>query len=456
MLPFFTLQTVNLELGDLTRQGPELLPADATEPTALFAELLRVSADEAGVALPQYGMPLPVAGSALPTAAASGQADAPAEAGPERATTVANSARSPLTTIAVALRAELARAQRSATAAVPHAARDGAPPMVPHMGESAQPVAGTDRVELRPATDLPQMPSQRRDFASVEQLPRVPAESAPAPAVRISPDEVRTMPRPAAELARPVLGPAVDAAPRRDAAPTPDLPRDSMRQVRRDAALNFTPLTPRSESPQLASAQGLPGPAAPLPVPAATEFVLPPQGTTLAPAAVPLAPVTAAPPAEPAMPAPQLHSAINVAVQESAWGEQLGERVQLMANSRLQSAEIRLTPAELGPVRVQVAIDDGNATVTFHAQHALTRDAIEQAMPRLRELLSESGLTLQQASVGADDSRQGSLEAGAGERDAEPEMHASRDEHAAAEAAADIDDGIGPSRPRDGLVDTFA
>ncbi len=90
---------------------------------------------------------------------------------------------------------------------------------------------------------------------------------------------------------------------------------------------------------------------------------------------------------------------INTPVRESAWGQQLGERVVMMAGNQLKQAEIRLTPAELGPLRVQVSVDDGAAHVTFHAQHAVTREALEQALPRLREMLAENGLSLGQADV---------------------------------------------------------
>jgi flagellar hook-length control protein FliK len=58
-----------------------------------------------------------------------------------------------------------------------------------------------------------------------------------------------------------------------------------------------------------------------------------------------------------------------------------------------------LSPAELGPITVNLVVDDGSAELTFHAHHALTRDAIEQALPRLREMLHDSGLTLGNATV---------------------------------------------------------
>lgn len=98
--------------------------------------------------------------------------------------------------------------------------------------------------------------------------------------------------------------------------------------------------------------------------------------------------------------AKQASDMISVPVRDAGWGNQLGERVLLMAGNQVRTAEIRLTPAELGPLRVLVAIDDGAANVTFQAQHAVTREAIEQALPRLREMLAENGLSLGQADVG--------------------------------------------------------
>ncbi|MEM7432337.1 MAG: flagellar hook-length control protein FliK [Pseudomonadota bacterium] len=98
---------------------------------------------------------------------------------------------------------------------------------------------------------------------------------------------------------------------------------------------------------------------------------------------------------------------IDVAVDTKAWGDQLGDRVMMMAGNRVQNAEIRLSPAELGPLRVQVSVEDSVATVNFQAHNAVTREAIEQAMPRLREMFVENGLTLTQANIGEQGAQQG-------------------------------------------------
>jgi len=126
--------------------------------------------------------------------------------------------------------------------------------------------------------------------------------------------------------------------------------------------------------------------------------------------------------------------AVSTPVGDSDWGNDIGDRVLLMANTRTANAEIRLTPAELGPLRVQLSVDEGVATVTFHSSQAATREAIEQALPRLRDLLTDNGLSLGQANVSEQDPRDGGgethpdhnpagvaeegTEAGRGERDA--------------------------------------
>ncbi len=142
---------------------------------------------------------------------------------------------------------------------------------------------------------------------------------------------------------------------------------------------------------------------------------------------------------------------IGTPVRDAAWGEQISERVAIMAGNNLKSAEIRLTPAELGPLRVHVSVDDGATHVTFHAQHLVTREAIEQALPRLREMLAENGLTLGQAEVGEqgvaqrDDDGQGQsrLSSQAGEESRDPEI----DDMTRTTSTIDV---------RNGLVDTFA
>lgn len=164
-------------------------------------------------------------------------------------------------------------------------------------------------------------------------------------------------------------------------------------------------------------------------------------------------PPTAAPAADTGYAAAvqQANDLISIPVRNTAWGDQIGERVLMMAGNQMKTAEIRLTPAELGPLRVQVSVDDGAANVTFQAQHAVTREAIEQALPRLRELLAENGLSLGQANVG---------EQGVAEGNREEPSNALRSDEGSDDSldGAPQDENFGTQRPvrANSLVDTFA
>lgn len=91
--------------------------------------------------------------------------------------------------------------------------------------------------------------------------------------------------------------------------------------------------------------------------------------------------------------------ALHQPVGSSAWADELGTRMTLMADRGQHSASLRLSPEHLGPLEVRIAIRDDQASVWFGAAHADTRAAIEQALPRLRELFASQGMLLADAGV---------------------------------------------------------
>ena len=58
----------------------------------------------------------------------------------------------------------------------------------------------------------------------------------------------------------------------------------------------------------------------------------------------------------------------------------MAERVVWMTNANIQEAEIQLNPRELGPIGIKVTVQNEQASVSFVAQHATTREALEQAL----------------------------------------------------------------------------
>jgi flagellar hook-length control protein FliK len=100
---------------------------------------------------------------------------------------------------------------------------------------------------------------------------------------------------------------------------------------------------------------------------------------------------------------PALSLNIQPQLNSAAWGKVMSSRVVWMAREGVQQAELRLNPANLGPVEVRLSMQNDQTNVTFIASNAAARDALEQALPRLRESFNESGLALNNAEVSHQD-----------------------------------------------------
>ncbi len=103
-------------------------------------------------------------------------------------------------------------------------------------------------------------------------------------------------------------------------------------------------------------------------------------------------------------PAPGVQQAvttINLPLEDKAWGDELARRISFLMRGQVQQAEIRLNPPELGPINIRLNLVQDQASISFAAQHHVVREAIEASLPRLRELLSESGMQLANADVGS-------------------------------------------------------
>ena len=84
---------------------------------------------------------------------------------------------------------------------------------------------------------------------------------------------------------------------------------------------------------------------------------------------------------------------------QPGWNQELGSRIQWMAGEQVQHAQLRLNPRHLGPIDIRVTVNNDQATVNFISQHAVVREVLEAAIPRLREMMSEAGINLTQTSI---------------------------------------------------------
>lgn len=88
--------------------------------------------------------------------------------------------------------------------------------------------------------------------------------------------------------------------------------------------------------------------------------------------------------------------------QPDVFADRLNYQVSVMLGQNAQHARLSVNPAELGPVEIWVKVSGEEASVQLVAPHAATREALEDAMPRLRAAFSESGIALTDASVSSD------------------------------------------------------
>ena len=169
-----------------------------------------------------------------------------------------------------------------------------------------------------------------------------------------------------------------------------------------------------------------------------------------------VSPVTntvASPPA-----APVVHRdaslAVNTPVRDQNWATDLGQKVVWLANADKQSAQLTLNPPEMGPIEISLDVDKGTASVSFTSANAEVRDALETALPKLREMFASAGIELGQTNVGAQSFSQQQAQHGA------PNQSSSRgtgdNAILAAETLATLPTGALAAQRGNGMVDLFA
>ncbi|GGP38553.1 hypothetical protein GCM10009347_02990 [Shewanella algicola] len=106
---------------------------------------------------------------------------------------------------------------------------------------------------------------------------------------------------------------------------------------------------------------------------------------------------------------PQFQLSLRPQTQVDA-GTQIQEMIQkfspamkqqliTMVSNGIQQAEIRLDPPELGHLTVKIQIQGDQTQVQFNVAQSQTRDLVEQAIPRLRDMLASEGLQLTDSHV---------------------------------------------------------
>jgi flagellar hook-length control protein FliK len=144
---------------------------------------------------------------------------------------------------------------------------------------------------------------------------------------------------------------------------------------------------------------------------------------------------------------------LTAAPEQQEFADQLLGRVRLLNQNGVQEAKLNLHPAELGRLSISITTDGDGARVAFAVDNPQAKEALEQAMPRLRELFQQSGLQLTDSSVAQQDGSRQS------DQFAQGDGRGSFNTGNAADPREDILDIVPSSRSgpnHDGSLDTYA
>jgi flagellar hook-length control protein FliK len=142
---------------------------------------------------------------------------------------------------------------------------------------------------------------------------------------------------------------------------------------------------------------------------------------------------------------------INAPVTQDKWADEFSQKITWLASSgKDQTAELHLNPPQLGPVDVVIKVSGDQATALFTSPHAAVRDAIEQAMPRLRDMLADNGIMLGNATVSDQTPRD------QGQSDAQRTTTTSINDIRDTAVAGNSTSRVSQISRHNGIVDTFA
>lgn len=88
------------------------------------------------------------------------------------------------------------------------------------------------------------------------------------------------------------------------------------------------------------------------------------------------------------------------------WQAEFGDKIAWMALRQAHVAELSLNPPSLGSIEVRLNVSGQEAGAQFFSANPVVREAIEAALPRLREMMAEAGLALGQAMVSSESFRE--------------------------------------------------
>lgn len=100
--------------------------------------------------------------------------------------------------------------------------------------------------------------------------------------------------------------------------------------------------------------------------------------------------------------APVVTLAATAMAAPDAMAEDIADHLVRLVERSGNAIRVQLNPPDLGSIEVRIQLNDDRASVWFQAAQPGAREALEQALPRLRSLLESAGMQLGDAGVASD------------------------------------------------------
>lgn len=172
---------------------------------------------------------------------------------------------------------------------------------------------------------------------------------------------------------------------------------------------------------------------------------------------VALAQSIAAPSITPANPSlTNIPQAITARIGSSSWANEFSQTITWISTQQNQTAELQLNPPDLGPLNVVLKIIDNQLTAQFISPHSAVREAVENSLPKLRDILADNNIVLGNTTV-SDQAPHDRSAWGFMDQSSNPEEQRKTSKHAIEpDKTSSTTTPIVPARRHNGILDTFA